>query len=159
MKPLSKIIYSENLLKYFAIFASLFIAFLVITIKLVYPDLCLDAGYYLKIAYDISKGLKYFSELSSAYTPMGIYLLTIPFYFNQHISLSFIYLYFFAFEILNAFLLYQIIVQVIKNKRDSLLFASIALLSGLLLDRAPIVLEPMTLTFILFSVYFLILWS
>ena len=159
MKPLSKIICSENLLKNFAIFACLFIAFLVITVKLVYPNLGLDAGYYLKIAYDISKGLKYFSDLSSAYTPLGMYLFSIPFYFDQHISLSFIYLCFFVFEILNAFLIYQIIVMVIKNKRDSLLFASVALLSGLLLDNAYIVLEPMTLTFILFSVDFLILWS
>ncbi len=120
-----------------------------VKILLSYEYLGQDAGYYLKIAYDLSNGLSYYSDFNSVYTPLGMYIYSIPFYFNQNVNLLVFQIGVGLLYVINAFLFFKVSKWVNSDTKYRLFFTLLMLLMQFKLQGLHILLEPIVLFFIL----------
>ena len=109
-----------------------------------------DSGFYLSVARDIyCYGENYYLS-ANAYSPLGMYLLGIPFLFFNSINSPIIFLVIvFVFNLVNGFFFYQILRYLNIEKLNAGLHTSFFVLYIFLMEGSMIILEPFVLFFIL----------
>jgi hypothetical protein len=155
MDIMSTRFYKNSLYNTLTIIFLIIIIFLLST-SVVHCYISDDSGYYLKIASDLANGMSYYKDIYSGYTPMGMYILSIPFYFNQDISTNLIYVYYFLFYIIDIIIFYFLLNEINNKKNENIFYCCILFLSILILDGLYIVLEPFVLLFLFISLLFLL---
>lgn len=114
-----------------------------------------DAGYYLKIAYDLSNGLSYYTSFNSVYTPLGIYLYSIPFYCNQSAGLLIFQIGIGVLYSVNALLFFILSKWINPHTKLRVFFTLLMLIMQFKLQGLHILLEPIVLFFLLLSIILL----
>ncbi len=112
-----------------------------------YPLVGPDSGYYLATAREFYNGNVYFIDIATAYNPLAIIILGIPFLFSSHpdprcsliINMFIIWL--------SAFVLYFILQKIKDSKKENIFFALFFVLGSLLLDGSYLMLEPISVFF------------
>ena len=122
-----------------------------------HPSIHKDSGYYLKIAYDLSNGMSFFNGLNCSYTPLGMYLLSIPFYvFSGEASIQSILICFLIIYMFIGLVFYKTAFYFNSNKKINF-FATLLLLCLIFgLEGYHILLEPYVLLFQLLALYTLL---
>lgn len=145
---------NSRLIKYaYILFLVLFLVLICWYFKILvsYNYLGQDAGYYLKIAYDLSNGLSYYTSFNSVYTPLGIYLYSIPFYCNLNTELIVFQVGIGVLYTLNALLFFVLSKWVNPNIKLRVFFTLIMFIMQFKLQGLHILLEPIVLFFLLAS--------
>ena len=124
-----------------------------------FPFLGHDSGYYLKYAYDIHKGLSYYTDMNIAYTPLSMYIISLLYDLYPPINLYQIFLFVVLLYFISAILIYQVLCNFKIEKAKAVLITLIMLVSLFELDGANVQLEPFVLIFQLSGVLFLQKWS
>jgi hypothetical protein len=120
------------------------------------PFLVPDSGYYLKIAFDIHNGAEYFSEINTAYTPLGMYLLAVVFDIFPLAGLPIFNFLNIILLFISALLFYKILTLFELNVNTKILFTLLLLLSLFATEGCNILLEPFVLVFQLLAVLFVL---
>jgi hypothetical protein len=119
-----------------------------------YPIIGSDSGYYLANARDFYKGNIYFIDIATAYNPLSIITIGIPFIFTEspdpRMSLAINYLLILG----SSLVLYNIIKSNSKNNTYTSLLVLNFFLGSLILDGNHIMLEPLSVFFLLCGLYF-----
>ncbi|AUP81067.1 hypothetical protein C1H87_21050 [Flavivirga eckloniae] len=124
-----------------------------------FPSVSNDSGYYLKIAYDLANGLSFFKELNCSYSPLVMYMLSVPFYFSDGIGLVFMFTYYFAVFPLIGVLFYQILKHYSSSKKMCLFFTTLLIAANFVFEGFHILLEPYVLLFQLTAIWILLTWK
>ena len=154
---------SKQLIKKIIFYSSIIIMSIIIIgyIYAIYkfPSITKDSGYYLKISYDLANNLSFYNGLNCSYTPMAMYLLSIPFYFMNDVGLDFIFAFFLFFYIIIGLLFYRLSFYFNKDYRINI-FSTFLLVSLLLsLEGFHILLEPFVLLFQISSILILLKYN
>jgi hypothetical protein len=157
---MSNNIFSKTIDKYNLSYLNLISCLIIINVLiicaiLIFPNIGIDGGYYLSIGRDIYQGRLNFFETVNLYTPIGILLFSIPYFFTSNFYiLSLIILV--AFQILNSILVFKTL-EFLGFKGNKIKIISLIYLSySLLLDGSSIILEPIQIFFALISVNFVL---
>ena len=149
----NNIIYYSLLFFFTTIIGSYFL------IVYLYPSISNDSGYYLKIAYDLAHGLSFFKELNCSYSPLVMYIFSIPFYFNNDTGLIFLFTYYFTVFPLIALFFYQILKFYNSNSKVCLFFSVLLITANFVFEGFHILLEPYVLLFQLIAIWVLLKWK
>ncbi|MDO5977539.1 hypothetical protein [Flavivirga spongiicola] len=146
------------------IYYSLLFSFIIIMggyllIVYLYPSTTNDSGYYLKIAYDLAHGLSFFKELNCSYSPLVMYILSVPFYFNNDIGLTFLFTYAFAIFPLIGILFFQILKFYNSNNEECFFLTILLITANFVFEGFHILLEPYVLLFQLIAIWLLLKWK
>ncbi|NMH86465.1 hypothetical protein [Flavivirga algicola] len=147
-----------------AIYYALLYFFIVIIgsyflIVYLYPSISNDTGYYLKIAYDLAHGLSFFKELNCSYSPLVMYIFSIPFYFNDEVGLIFLFTYYFmVFPFIGA-LFFQILKYFNSDNKICLFFTVLLITANFVFEGFHILLEPYVLLFQLMTIWLVLTWK
>jgi hypothetical protein len=121
-----------------------------------YPALGKDAGYYLKIAFDLSHGLRYYNEINCNYNPLVLYLFALPFkLFGEVPLLLLVTLHYLMYPAL-GWVFYKTLAIIGAPKTLQYLFPFILIMANLILDGVYIMLEVYVLVFQLCALLFLL---
>ena len=118
-----------------------------------YPLVGPDSGYYLATAREFYFGKVYFIDIATAYNPLAIIILGLPYLFSSHpdprysltINLFVIWI--------SAFVLYTILQKIKNNKKENTFYALFFVLVSLLLDGSYLMLEPISVFFQLLGLF------
>ncbi|RKE04337.1 hypothetical protein [Marinifilum flexuosum] len=119
-----------------------------------YPWMGSDSGYYLKIAYDLSKGISFFKDIGCGYTPMGMYVYSLPFLIYPQMEGSLLFLYLLFIYVVSVFLFYKIIGCLGVDKPMRVLYSILLLLALFTQQGTHFLLEPIVLVFQLAAIWF-----
>ena len=120
-----------------------------------FPSLGPDSGFYLKISYDLAHGLSFFNEINCSYTPLALYLNSIPFYLLEDPGLPLVFSFFLLMYLGIAIVFYKLSFYFNPNKKVNIFFTLLLVCSLLQLEGIHILLEPYVLLFQLTALYFL----
>ena len=145
----------QNSFFYFSILV--FGAIIVSQLYLIYafPSLGPDSGFYLKISYDLAHGLSFFNEINCSYTPLALYLNSIPFYLLNDPGLPVVFSFFLLIYLGVAVLFYKLSFYFNSHKKVNIFFTLLLICSLLQLEGIHILLEPYVLLFQLVAFYLL----
>ena len=121
-----------------------------------YPYLSNDCGYYLQVMNDIYNGKLYFKEIATPYNPLGILILSIPKILlnptdsRHHLLINIIVM------VLSSYLLFKILNTQLQNKKINFFFSLLFLSTCLIYDGAFLMLEPISILFLLIGLTFYI---
>lgn len=136
----------------------LLIVFLSIS-YLSYPLVGPDSSYYLSITREFYNGKIYFVDIATAYNPLAVIILGLPFLFFDHpdprLSLMINMLVIWA----SSYLIYSILQKINNNKKENLFYAIFFVLGSLLLDGKHIMLEPISVFFQLLGLLFYLMYK
>lgn len=139
------------------ILALILVVYVVITF--LYAYIGPDASYYLKIAFDLSNGVSFYSDMNVAYNPLGIYIFSLLFYIFPDAGYYIINTYFLIFYLANGFLFFKNLKLVGNNKALNIQITLILIISLYVLQGSDIYLEPIVLMFVQTSLYLLLKWE
>lgn len=142
-----------NVKKTALVLISFVIVFLSVS-YLSYPLVGPDSGYYLANAREFYSGKIYFIDIATAYNPLAIIILGIPFLFSAHPDPRFSLILNLFIIWISAFVLYSILQKIKDNKKDNTFYALFFVLVSLLLDGSYLMLEPISVFFQLFGLLF-----
>ena len=128
------------------LFLALLLFFITIT-DLFYQFIGADAGYYLATARDFYNGKIYFIDIATAYNPLSIITLGIPFIFSDSPNPVFSLLINFIFIWGSAYFLFKILQKINRNNQTNLFYALFFVLVVLVLDGSQLMLEPISVFF------------
>lgn len=132
-------------IKITGVFFCIIISFVIAVIF--YPWLDVDSGYYLKIAYDLSNGYSFFKDIGCGYTPMGMYIYSLPIMLYPQISASLLFLYLLLIYAISIFLFYKIIKGFGVDKPMRILYSFLLLVALFTNQGTYFLLEPIVLLF------------
>ncbi len=124
-----------------------------------YPSISNDSGYYLKIAYDLAQGLSFFKELNCSYSPLVMYILSIPFYFNNDTGIVFLFTYYFTVFLIISLLFFQILKFFNSSNKKCFFFTVLLITANFVFEGFHILLEPYVLLFQLMAIWLLLKWK
>lgn len=140
-----------------SMFSILILGYLFITFK--YPSIGDDSGYYLKIAYDLAGGMSFFKDLNCSYSPLVMYIYSIPFYFNKDTGLSMLFVYAYVIYPLIGFFFYKVLAYFDVKKNRRLFFTLVLITANFTLEGFHILLEPYVLLFQLIALSILLVYK
>ena len=121
-----------------------------------FPSLGPDSGFYLKTAYDLANGLEFYNNFNNSYTPLAMYINSLPFYVFSNVSLELMFSFFLLIYLILSILFYKISSLINVNKKVNV-FGTFLFISMLfLLEGVHILLEPYVLLFQFLAIYFLL---
>ncbi len=135
----------------------IFVLFVIVFLSvsyLSYPLVGPDSGYYLSIAREFYSGNVYFIDIATAYNPLAIMVLGIPFLFSNHPDPRFSLMINLMVIWSSAFVLYSILQKIKDNKKEHIFYALFFVLGSLLLDGSHLMLEPLSVFFQLTGLLF-----
>lgn len=116
-----------------------------------YPLLNNDGGFYLANARHLYDGKKYFIDIGIAYNPLSIVVLGIPFLLFEQPDPRWSLGINFAIILGCSFLLYKILATFSSNRNRNLFFCFYYCIATFVLDGTAIMLEPLSVFFLLVS--------
>lgn len=119
-----------------------------------YPLVGPDSGYYLANAREFYSGNVYFIDIATAYNPLAIIVLGIPYLFSTHPDPRYSLMINMFVIWLTAFVLYSILQKMKDNKKEHTFYALFFVLVSLLLDGNYLMLEPISVFFQLIGLLF-----
>ncbi len=119
-----------------------------------YPLVGPDSGYYLATAREFYNGNVYFIDIATAYNPLAIIILGIPFLFSAHPDPRYSLIINMFIIWLSAFVFYSILQKIKANKNENVFYALFFVLGSLLLDGSYLMLEPISVFFQLTGLLF-----
>lgn len=152
-------VFNNNIIYYGLLFSFIAVIAGYLLIVYLYPSISNDSGYYLKIAYDLAHGLSFFKELNCSYSPLAMYILSVPFYFNNDIGLVFLFTYAFAVFPLIGILFFQIIKYFNSNNKECFFLTILLITANFVFEGFHILLEPYVLLFQLIAIWLLLKWK
>lgn len=120
-----------------------------------YSTLSPDSGYYLKIASDLSSGLNFYGGINCSYTPLVLDFFSLPFYFDENVSVKVLYSIHVAQYLFIAIIFYKITAYFNNNSKARLFYTVLLISSLFIFEGIYILLEPLTLLFQLLAILFL----
>lgn len=152
-------VFNKKLFSFVTILLSLGILLFVIASILFKPVGC-DSSYYLSCSELIKEGLNPYLDFPLGYTPLFIYIMAgIKSVFNVGVNYSFDLFIWSLFFITNIFLVYVISVQIIKEKRLSIVAALLYAYISMRCEGLSVLLEVPSVTFALFSTFLLLKYN
>ncbi len=152
-------LFNNNIVYYGLLFFFITIIGGYLRIVYMYPSISNDSGYYLKIAYDLAHGLSFFKELNCSYSPLGMYILSAPFYFNNDVGLIFLFTYYFTVFPLISLLFFQILKFFNSSNKICFFFTVLLITANFVFEGFHILLEPYVLLFQLMALWILLKWA
>ena len=119
-----------------------------------YPLVGADSGYYLASAREFYGGKSYFIDIATAYNPLAIIAVGLPYLFSDAPDSRFSLLLNFLIIGLSAFYLFKILRTISIDKRTIVFFTLYFVVVSLLLDGSQIMLEPLSVCFQLMAFYY-----
>ena len=119
-----------------------------------YPLVGPDSGYYLATAREFYSGKVYFIDIATAYNPLAIIILGLPYLFSSHPDPRFSLIINLFVIWISAFVLYAILQKITANKKENTFYALFFVLVSLLLDGSYLMLEPISVFFQLIGLLF-----
>ena len=119
-----------------------------------YPLVGPDSGYYLATAREFYSGKVYFIDIATAYNPLAIIILGLPYLFSSHPDPRFSLIINLFVIWISAFVLYAILQKIKENKNENTFYALFFVLASLLLDGSYLMLEPISVFFQLIGLLF-----
>ncbi len=126
------------------------IVLLLSTIK--YPYVNSDAAFYLMVGKNIIReGFLYYKDIFSPYTPLGIYIYSLPYYFTSNTEFMLQIILSLSFLVINSILFYKIVLKISDSSIFSVMMAIYFLLLNLEFGGTYVYLEPIAIFFVLLS--------
>lgn len=144
---------SKKAILFLSIVTSALIVFLIAT-YLIYPVIGVDSGYYMVIARELYEGKVYFHEIGVSYNPLSIVALGLPYLFDVSPDYRWHLLINILISIGSTVIFYKILNIVSNRKKVNLFLSLFLLLLNLVLDGKYVLLEPLSVLFQLFAIYF-----
>lgn len=119
-----------------------------------YPLVGADSGYYLASAREFYAGKIYFIDIATAYNPLAILTVGLPYLFSDAPDSRFSLLINFLIIGFSAFYLFKILRTISIDQRAIVFFTLYFVFVSLLLDGSQIMLEPLSVCFQLMAFYY-----
>lgn len=121
-------------------------------VRMLFPEIGVDGGYYLAIARDVFQDSIPFYKMQVPYNPLSIYIIGLPTYFQNLNGPIFSIIIVFLCQLINSILFYLLLLKFDISKLSSRIASFLFLDFLLLLDGYSIILEPVQMIFLLSSV-------
>lgn len=124
-----------------------------------YPLIDSDPGYYLKVAYDLVNGKSFFKDINCSYSPLAMYILSIPFYIDKNTGAEFLYFFLLILYPIIGILFYKVLRYFNENKKVCLFYTIILITANIILEGYHVLLEPYVLLFQLIALWLILSWE
>ncbi|MCL3779833.1 hypothetical protein EMN47_05455 [Prolixibacteraceae bacterium JC049] len=118
-----------------------------------------DSSYYLKIAHNMVNGAAFFKDIGCGYTPLGMYIYSLPLYINPELSIRFLQVFQLVIVAIHCLLFYKILAQFQLSRNQKILFTLISIVALMTHQGNRFLLEPIVLLFQLATIFFIQKWQ
>ena len=119
-----------------------------------YTNVSYDCGYYLSVARDMYHGNTFFTDIAVSYNPLGILMIGLPYLFTENTTYTMHVFVNLMVIILGSTLLFLILRRLKTSKQTAFFFSVLYVALTLNYDGIIIMLEPYSVLFQLFAIYF-----